>query len=681
MINNVLKMIERPTAVDPLDLSKDYYFFIKDAFKDYSKYIKEFKIISTNYIKKLIQLQEKFGLPLFDLDKIKSKYKNLKINEIYNLIALVPKVIQKFINSYNSSVNRIDKIIENLDKILLEKINIEQKEEDELKFDLIKNNLNKGYRNIDKNKIAFMNKMSTTEDNIFKFFTYMSKNNNQYLPEDKNKKEKEKEKEKDIILKFIKEKVNNDNLITKEVVSLNLEEAKKAETLYLSSFDSVADLEKSFNNISQKYKHNLSKTSLDLTNELKQIILDTTTNLKACFSDPLNEIVMMLEKLHEIEKNNNIQKIINDFFKIDKNITNQKPKLYKIKILSEPQQLEGKRNPKYPKIILEDGCDKMEYFENYSTLDTINTLYSNFKLIEKDKNFDHKKEASKLKTKEISQKLLSYSNKEKSQITDEGNISLTKEEINKLKDLLNDHANRVIFLQDLNTFRAKGLYGLPKDIYDFFKELFIIMCNTIARDKDYHTAKNLIILSQTYYYLEDEIKRYLQECIQNHEIFQNFKFWEGYMQFSIEKEIIKSIQIDTKNGTLIKRTKEESDDLYGTVVFAQLISVADNMMNFNFDTKNIKAIVKPIIKHYNIKEESIKIIDDILYKNKFRQSMLLNDEIKLIDVNKLYDYYKNFDVFGNTSIINTTENPDDEINKAEKLEDIFDNKNDEEKGE
>ena len=387
----------------------------------------------------------------------------------------------------------------------------------------------------------------------------------------------------------------------------------------------------------------------------------------------------MLEKLNDIEKNNNLSKIVNDSFKINKNIERQKPKLYKLKILKEPKIIDGKRNPKSHIVILEDGFDQLEYFDNYSMLQTINTLYANFDLIEKDKKFNFKKEFNKLQTKELSDKLLSYIKKDKSKITNTGNINLQKEEITKLKELLNEHDNRVVFLQALNTFRAKGLHGIPKDIFDFFNELFILMCNTIGRDKDYHTAKNLIILSQTYYYLDDGNKLYLLEGIQKNEIFQNFKFWEGYTQFSIEKEIIKSIQNDKKNGTLIKKTQKESDDMYATVVFAQVVSVADNMISFNFDTKKIKEIVKPIIKHYNINEESIKIIDDIIYKDNVRKSVFLSDEIKLVDTNKLNNYYQNFDVFGNKSIISSNENQGDEIDKVEKLEDIFDNPKNEDK--
>jgi len=659
----MLKMTERSSLVDSLDLSKDYYFLIKDTFNEYAKYIKQYKIISLNFVKKLIQFQEKFGQPLIDLEKMKNKYKNIKIKDIYELISLFPKIVQKLINSFNYSATGIDNIIQNLDKILLEKINIEKKEEDELEFDTAKNNLIKVYRNIDKNKNIFTNKMNNIEDMIYKYSSFIYKEN-QNLPEDKNKKDKDK-----------KEKDKNDNLITREQLNANITETKKAETQYLSSFDSISDLEKSYNTISQKYKQNLSKTSLNLTHELKQVILDTTLILKASLSEPLNEIALMLEKLNDIEKNKNLTKIVNDSFKTNQNIPSQKPKLYKLKLLKEPKIIEGKRNPKSHIIILEDGFDQLEYFDTYSTLYTIHTLYENFNLVEKDKNFNHKKELNKLQTKEFSDKLLSYIKKDKSKITDTGNINLTKEEITKFKELLNDHNNRVVFLQALNTFRSKGLYGIPKDIFDLFNELFILMCNTIGKDKDYHTAKNLIILSQTYYYLNEGNKHYLLEGIQKNEIFQNFKFWEGYTQFTIEKEIIKSIQNEKKNGTLIKKTQKESDDLYATVVFAQVVSVADNMISFNFDTKKIKEIIKPIIKHYNISEESIKIIDDIIYKDNVRQSVFLSDEIKQVDMNKLYNYYQNFDVFGNKSIINSNSNDnlDDEINKVEKLEDIFDN--------
>ena len=139
-------------------------------------------------------------------------------------------------------------------------------------------------------------------------------------------------------------------------------------------------------------------------------------------------------------------------------------------------------------------------------------------------------------------------------------------------------------------------------------------------------------------------------------------------------EIIKSIQTNTKNGTLIKQTQKESDDMYGSIVFGQLVSISDNMISFGYDLKNIKSIIKPIIKHYNISEESINIIDDIIHKNSLKKSILLNDEIKEVDLYEIYNNYKNFDTINNEK---DDEIKNDENNKKSSEEDS--NYQDEEK--
>ena len=650
-------------AVDPFEIPKDYYFYIRDTFNDYSKYIKQYKLVFMNFCKKLSQFQEKYGQPLLDFDKIKNKYKNIKLDYIFDIFSFVPKIAQKMSNNFNNSVNELDSIIQTMDKILAEKINNinpEKKNEDDLEFDSKKNSLLKYYKGIEKNKNIFMNKMGNVEDVIVKYYSYIY-NPDLEDPEDKNHKEKD---------KF-------ENSITKDQFNSSIAETKKAETLYSSSFKSEEEFEKPFNNISQKIKQKLSNYSFDLTKELKNIILETTLIIKNNFSEPLKEISFMLEKISDKKCDENFLKIINDSLNINIFVSKKTPQMYKLKLLNEPKKINNKKNANYHIITIDDGSDKLTYIEDFPTLYTINSLYENYDLIDKEYEFDFNLELSKLETIELSQKLLSYADKDPNQITDTGNIKLFKEDIKKLNKLLDDHKNRIIFLQDLTTFRAKGIHGVPKDIFDMLSELFILMCNTIARDKDYNTAKNIIILSQTYYYLKDGVKHYLQEMIQDNDIFKNYKFWEGYTLYCLEKEMIKNIQNDKKNDKIIKRTKKQSDDIYATVAFSQLISVADNMISVNFETKKIKEIVKPLIKHYNIKEESIQIIDQILYKDNFRQSILLNDEIKLLDVNKLNDYYKNFDAFENINL----ENPDDEINKAEKLEDIFDNPKDDEKGE
>ena len=636
---------------DSFDLSKDYYYFIRDTINDYTKYIKQYKLVNISLSKKLSQFQEKFGQNLLDKEKLKNKYKNFDIKSIYEITSIVPNIVQQLINNFNFVANALDPIIESLDNIFNEKINMEYK----LEYESIKNNLNKSYKNIEKNKNIFFNKMNYVEDTIYKYYTNKNKNNQNNIDEKNNK---------------------NENLITTEQLNTVINDGKKLEAQYLSCFDTILDLENSFDEISKKLKLNYSKYSLDLTKKFRKIISDISLILKNNFSEPLNETALMLEKINDFDQKVNIEKIIYDSFRINKLIVKQKPKKYRIKIFKDSIKIKGNKNPKSHINYLEDGLDELTYFEDYPSLNTVNYLYNYFNLVEKDFKLDLKIELEKLQTKNISQQILLYIKKDKNEIKDTGNILISKDEIKKLKELLNSHHNRVIFLQDLNTFRAKGAYGIPKDIFDLWNDLFTLMTNTIAKDKDFHTAKNLIILSQTYYYLtEENYKYYMFEILKKNDIFRNYKFWEAYIYFSIDNEIIKTIKNDKRNGTLIKKNQKESDDLYGRIVFAQLVSMADNMINFNFDMKKLKELIKPIIKHYNLNEESITIIDDIIHKNNLRKSILLNDEIKQFDVNELY---KNFDVFG-TINLNIIDDPNN--NNNEKLEDIFNNPKDDDKDE
>ena len=122
--------------------------------------------------------------------------------------------------------------------------------------------------------------------------------------------------------------------------------------------------------------------------------------------------------------------------------------------------------------------------------------------------------------------------------------------------------------------------------------------------------------------------------------------------------------------------------MYANIVFAQLVPISDNMIEFGLDRKKIKEIIKPIIKHYNMDEESINIIDDVLHRNGQRNSILLNEEIKQIDVNLLYKNYKNFE---SNKKLNTILNLSDRIScekydvDAFKLDDLYEDIEDDKK--
>ena len=307
-------------------------------------------------------------------------------------------------------------------------------------------------------------------------------------------------------------------------------------------------------------------------------------------------------------------------------------------------------------------------------------MSENFELIDND-NIDLKLEEEKIKCKELTLKLLSFDTKP---IT-ENNILLSEEEISELDNLLDKHHNRVLFLQSLSTFRARGIFDLPIDIYDLIYKLFCTITKTIIRDKDFHCAKNVIILSQTYYYLDNKKRKvYLQERIKNEKVFTSSKFWKAYLENSIENEIVKRVTSDAMSGNLIKENQKESDDMYSNMVFAQLVPISDNMIEFGINRKEIREIIKPIIKHYNMNEQSISIIDDVIHKYSERKSIKLNEEIKQLDLKLLYKNRKNFDSSTKLNELslslskNESENNESNNNiKDEIYEDIDDeNKND-----
>ena len=128
--------------------------------------------------------------------------------------------------------------------------------------------------------------------------------------------------------------------------------------------------------------------------------------------------------------------------------------------------------------------------------------------------------------------------------TDEEIINITEDEINLFEILLDKHYNRIIFLQQLNKFRATGKIIIPKKIGEIIAKFFNIILNTVKRDNDIHSGKNIILLSQTYYILDNNKKKYLQELVWEHQIFQDMKFWEDLLNLEINKEINKFIKVE-----------------------------------------------------------------------------------------------------------------------------------------
>ena len=135
-------MSELCSEVENMNISREYFSFIKGIYSDYAKYIRQYKIVASDYKKKLDQLQEKYSFQLCDLNKNKKKYKNISTKFIFSITSTIPRIIKQFIDNIELSVNGVEATIKLLENTIKEKISIALKYQDkydESRMNLLKN--------------------------------------------------------------------------------------------------------------------------------------------------------------------------------------------------------------------------------------------------------------------------------------------------------------------------------------------------------------------------------------------------------------------------------------------------------------------------------------------------------------------------------------------------------------
>ena len=228
------------------------------------------------------------------------------------------------------------------------------------------------------------------------------------------------------------------------------------------------------------------------------------------------------------------------------------------------------------------------------------------------------------------------------------NNTISNEEKNEIfNELTNDVDNQRMFLNELNRTRAEGKYKRNKEIIDFISNTLNYIINNLPNNDKYEVAKNCIILSQTFYYEnEKEEKKYIYEIIKKNKIFQNEEFWENYTNLLINKEFTKFQNLEKKknNGVDIFEKKNITNNisyLLEDLMFAQLLTTVNNMIEFNIDKKKIVKIVEIFINKYDyMKEEKINSIYILIgdeeeigkIKEEIKKDLMLNkDNNKLIE--------------------------------------------------
>ena len=572
-----------------INICENYYNFIKQLSEDYLKYITNYKIASIDYLKKISLNHEKYSSKLTDVDE---ELVNINSTHIISVTSIIPKVVEQQISGLNDFLKQIDEKIINFDKLI--KVKNTEFIECVSSFKDIKNELHKKYKEIDKLKANYMTNIELAEDAIHKY----------YMNQNTKKKANSK-----LMLTLDK---NTEFVSIEEQAKNSIQKTKKLEEEYVKNISLVKTVEKSYIDKSEASIKKSTKIVCEITSYLKELISDCLVFLNDSFKLPLvvidtylNEIVSLDEytKFDDIikssYKNNIIFKQINPekytskFFQQKNTSNNTKSNIINIKNIIN-------RRVKSNSMSKED-LQEMDFVHEEEKFLTLKKMLENFDLFESNKyNLDIEEE--KLRCKYLTLKILSFA--PKSKLYSNKITKISKAEVEEFEEMLKKKQNRVIFIQQLSQFRTRGIFDIPEKEYKILSRLFNKITKLVESEEDFDSAINIIILSQTYYINKNNKKEYLHNAIMNNELFKSKKFWETFINYSIDKEIEKCKQNDKKNCKNIKENEANN----GNIAFAQLMSMINNMIEFELDINIVEEIILPIIKQYKIDVESVEAI-------------------------------------------------------------------------
>ena len=568
--------------IENVTLSLEYFNSLKTLSSAFLDYIKQYHFLSVEFHQKLLLLNTTYKDKISEISKKIAK-KKLDFSQIFDFINSIPKILDSYIENLLFFTEEINKQINLFDDKNIEQIVLTC----ETQFKGFKKELKSKVEEIDKIKQNFFNEMEKTEIITYNYY-YLQPKYNSNIPE--------------------KYKDENNYNIKEGEMDMKILDTKELENRYKEHINEGRKKENTFLENSKFHCENIKKFSNELMEKIKHLVLNFLMSLKNNFQLPEKEITSFLPQLIKLDKNIKLDKIMEQHFinqKIGTFLFN--PEIYKMKIFQRSKKNKENNdifNEIEDKIVeLEDSIDRTYLILDEISLLTIQKMKC-FKLINiNDLNLEEEKE--KIKMNHLTIKLLSNIKKEYTE--KEELLNITQNELDLIESLLEKRCNRIVFLHKLNKFRALGNYMITKVLYSIISKYFIKILNFIKKDYDAFPAKNVIVLSQTYYMIEKEEKIYIQEDIKEHEIFKDNKFWENLFNFFMNKEIQK-----LRKSFDLNEEKSDEKSHYNKLAFGQIMTICNNMLEFGYNKDDIYKFIEPKIKHYNLDEISISSIKCVL---------------------------------------------------------------------
>ncbi len=604
----------------------EFFNSMKSISEELTKYLRTYKQHSLDFAKKLTIMQSTLSKKLIKSD-------NSTMNKIINLTRKLVELLDENLNLFKLSNDDLELRIRTFEMDLKTKIdNIKLFQKKSLEQNKI---LINSYTEINKVKKNYLDSISKTEEIINKYYSDKKIINEHDLGLGKKININD--------YNIIKEKLKSES----NEMNNSIKTSKFMEKVYQ---DMIKESFKVHDNFVENYK-NLNNTiksyNIDLSEKIKNLLLSFYLTYKNSYRQPLVSTDSNINSLNATNESKETEKILTNIYKSDNQLQNVPPVKYNLKsveILKEDNffdkteininsledDLKKEENTKSRGryiSTLEDGFSQMQYISDSSLFMTIKKIFENFQLIEKSE-LNLELEEIKFKTQQYILKLEGNMNAypfakhgyQNSKI-DEKNITvlykrndLTKEELSDLSNLMNNHESRIIFLQKLSDYRSRGKFYLDKVDYDILLNYFNLIANKVKENADYHCGEMIIILSQTYFLeivepnQKNYKKKYIQDDLMKNELFRDKDFWEEFLCYAINKEIMKTQRRDRK----LIENKTSSDNKLSNVVFSQLLTIIDNMTEFGLEPEKIKEIIEPKIIYYKLNDALKLTINDVL---------------------------------------------------------------------
>ena len=645
--------MEKKDKKQNITLSLKYFNIIKNFNELYLNYLKSYHSISKEYHTKIYNLQKENNAKIKEIINKMDKNESTDFSQIIKFISVLPKIIDLYLENLGYMLKDFEKEMKSYKAFFKEKEIIVNKFK--AQFEVAKNDYNKKENEMNKLKNSFMNNMADLEETLYNYYSS----------------QKEKNSNKKIIDK--KNNVININLsvknVTMEQINNQINNVQKIEKNYEESIESIKIFQDNFISSESSSSESIKDSIIDISLQLKQSIVNILMPIKNNLKIPETEIDIRLPELISADGKKNIEMAMNNYF--ENNVIQKvvyAPIKYELQVLKTEGQ-KGDNNKKNKNTFLkisfwgnkadlskgekkvstyEDGLEKMHFINDESALFTTKKMTNNFKLINS-KGFDMKTEEEKTTVKKLSMKIVfnfkkpkRNKNDKKDNINPENNnnknnenliiddniendnsndefviidtdkdlINITEEETKLFEILLDKHYNRIVFMQVLNQFRTTSKLEIPKKMYEIVGKLFNIILGTVKRDNDINIAKSVILMSQTYFTMENDKKKYVQYLLLDNELFKDVKFWESLLDLEISKEIRRTFKVYEKKNVegIINTDPHKFDNL----VFSQILTVSDNMISFGLDKETIYQLIEPKFKSFKLSQKSIENIKSML---------------------------------------------------------------------